>query len=147
MAILSTETIRLQATVQDKYDAIRQAGGLLTAAGVVEPDYVEGMIAREGTMSTYLGNGVAIPHGQHANLSQVRRTGISVLQVPDGVVWEDDERAYLIIGIAATSDEHVGILANLAEVIEDEATTQQLIETTDPALIVERLLRPTAEVG
>jgi mannitol PTS system EIIA component len=147
MAILSTETVRLQATVQDKYDAIRQAGGLLAAAGVVEPDYVEGMIAREGTMSTYLGNGVAIPHGQHANLVQVRRTGISVLQIPEGVVWEDDERAYLIIGIAATSDEHVGILANLAEVIEDEATTQQLIETTDPALIVERLLRPTAEVG
>jgi mannitol/fructose-specific phosphotransferase system IIA component len=147
MAILSTETVRLQASAQDKYDAIRQAGGLLAAAGVVEPDYVEGMIAREGTMSTYLGNGVAIPHGQHANLAQVRRTGISVLQIPEGVVWEDDERAYLIIGIAATSDEHVGILANLAEVIEDEATTQQLIETTDPALIVERLLRPTAEVG
>lgn len=147
MALLSTETVRLQATAQDKYDAIRQAGELLAAAGVVDPEYVEGMIAREVTMSTYLGNGVAIPHGQHANLSQVRRTGISVLQVPDGVVWEDDERAYLIIGIAATSDEHVGILANLAEVIEDEATTQQLIETKDAALIVERLLRPAAEVG
>lgn len=147
MAILSTETVRLQATAVDKYDAIRQAGQLLAAAGVVEPGYVEGMIAREGTMSTYLGNGVAIPHGQHANLHQILRTGISVLQIPDGVVWEDDERAYLVIGIAATSDEHIGILANLAEVIEDEETTQQLIATEDSALIVERLLRPAAEVG
>jgi mannitol/fructose-specific phosphotransferase system IIA component len=147
MAILSTETVRLQATARDKFDAIRQAGELLAAAGIVEPGYVEGMIAREGTMSTYLGNGVAIPHGQHANLSQVLRTGISVLQIPQGVVWEDDERAYLIIGIAATSDEHIGILANLAEVIEDEDITQQLIETEDSAMIVERLLRPAAEVG
>lgn len=147
MAILTTETVRLQATATDKFDAIRQAGELLAAAGVVEAEYVNGMLAREETMSTYLGNGVAIPHGQHANLSQVLRTGISVLQIPDGVVWEDDERAYLIIGIAATSDEHIGILANLAEVIEDEETTQQLIQTEDPALIVERLLRPAAEVG
>lgn len=147
MSILSAETVRLQATAVDKQDAIRQAGALLADAGVVEPGYVEGMLAREETMSTYLGNGVAIPHGQHDNRSQILRTGISVLQVPEGVVWEDDERAYLIIGIAATSDEHVGILSNLAEVIEDPDSAQQLIDTTDSALIVERLSRPAVEAG
>jgi mannitol PTS system EIIA component len=145
MTLLTTDLIRLQATAQDKRDAIRQAGELLAAAGVVEPGYVEGMLAREETMSTYLGNGVAIPHGQHANLSQVRRTGISVLQVPAGVLWEEDERAYLVIGIAATSDEHVGVLANLAEVIEDPDTTRQLINTVDSAIILERLLRPEVD--
>jgi mannitol PTS system EIIA component len=145
MTLLTTDLIRLQATARDKSDAIRQAGELLAAAGVVEPGYVEGMLAREETMSTYLGNGVAIPHGQHANLSQVRRTGISVLQVPAGVLWEEDERAYLVIGIAATSDEHVGVLANLAEVIEDPDTTHQLINTVDSAIILERLLRPAAD--
>lgn len=141
MAIVSVETIKLQAEALDKQDAIRQAGELLVQAGCVEPPYVNGMLAREQTMSTYLGNGVAIPHGQHENISNVRRTAISVLQLPNGVEWESGERAYLVIGIAANANEHVGVLANLAEVIEDEDATQELVQTRDPQLIVERLGR------
>jgi mannitol PTS system EIIA component len=105
------------------------------------------MLAREETMSTYLGNGVAIPHGQYDNRADILQTGISVLQLPDGVEWEDGEKAYLVIGIAASSDEHVGVLANLAEVIEDEAMTQALITTTDPELILAQLGAEQAEVG
>jgi len=141
MAIVSIETVRLQVQVRDKQDAIRQAGELLVQGGCVAPAYVSGMLAREQTMSTYLGNGVAIPHGQHENLADVRRTGISVLQIPEGVEWEPGERAYLIIGIAANADEHVGVLANLAEVIEDPDAAEQLARTTDPMLIIERLNR------
>lgn len=141
MATLSLETIKLQAEARDKQDAIRQAGELLVQAGCVAPTYVNGMLAREQTMSTYLGNGVAIPHGQHENIADVRRTAISVLQLPNGVEWESGERAYLVIGIAANANEHVGVLANLAEVIEDEEATQELVRTRDPQLIVERLSR------
>lgn len=145
MAILSTERIQLQATAQDKSDAIRKAGKLLVDSGCVQPRYVEGMLAREETMSTYLGNGVSIPHGQYENREDILQTGISVLQLPEGVVWEDDgEKAYLIIGIAASSDEHVGVLSNLAEVIEDEEMTEQLIQTTDTALILQQLGKETA---
>jgi mannitol/fructose-specific phosphotransferase system IIA component len=143
MTIVSLETVRLQARARDKLDAIRQAGELLIQGGCVEPPYVNGMLAREQTMSTYLGNGVSIPHGQHSDLALVRRTGISVLQIPDGVEWEPGERAYLVIGIAATSNEHVGVLANLAEIIEDPAAAEQFARTTDPMLIIERLNRPT----
>ena len=107
----------------DKADAIRQAGQLLVDSGCVKAGYVEGMLAREETMSTYLGNGVSIPHGQYDNREDILQTGISVLQVPAGVEWEDGEKAYLIIGIAASSDEHIGVLSNLAEVIEDEEMT------------------------
>lgn len=139
MTILSTERIRLQATAQDKLDAIRQSGQLLVDSGCVQARYVDGMLAREEIMSTYLGNGVSIPHGQDQNRADILQTGISVLQLPDGVEWEDGEKAYLVIGIAASSDEHVGVLANLAEVIEDEEMTQKLIKTTDPALILEQL--------
>ncbi|HJZ49667.1 MAG TPA: PTS sugar transporter subunit IIA [Roseiflexaceae bacterium] len=139
MAIVAIERIRLGAVAKDKQDAIRQAGELLVSSGCVAPGYVQGMLNREQTMSTYLGNGVAIPHGQHENLGDVKSTGISVLQIPDGVEWEDGERAYLVIGIAANADEHVGVLANLAEVIEDEDAATQLAHTTDAALIVERL--------
>ncbi len=97
------------------------------------------MLAREETMSTYLGNGVSIPHGTFDNREQIRQTGISVLQLPAGVEWEDGEKAYLVIGIAASSDEHVGVLANLAEVIEDEDITQLLITTSDPQVILTHL--------
>jgi mannitol/fructose-specific phosphotransferase system IIA component len=139
MAILSANRIQLQATAADKADAIRQAGQLLVNSGCVQARYVEGMLAREETMSTYLGNGVSIPHGQYDNREDIIQTGISVLQVPQGVEWEDGEKAYLVIGIAASSDEHVGVLANLAEVIEDEALTLKLCQTTDPTLVLSEL--------
>ncbi|MBV9789331.1 MAG: PTS sugar transporter subunit IIA [Chloroflexi bacterium] len=139
MGIVSPETVRIGGQASDKADAIRQAGELLVQGGCVEPGYVEGMLAREATMSTYLGNGVAIPHGQNANRAQIRRTGISVLQLPDGVEWEPGEQAYLVIGIAASADEHVGVLSNLAEIIEDPDTTMQLARVTDPHEIVQRL--------
>lgn len=139
MAVLALERIRLGATASDKLDAIRQAGELLVASGCVTPGYVEGMLARERTMSTYLGNGVAIPHGEYDNRADVLKTGISVLQLPAGVEWEDGELAHLIIGIAASSDEHVGVLASLAEVVEDEDKIGALIHATDPATILAAL--------
>lgn len=141
MAIVSLETVRLKAQARDKQDAIRQAGELLVQVGCVMPEYVGGMLAREQTMSTYLGNGIAIPHGRDENRADIRRTGIAVLQFPDGVEWEPGERAYLVIGIAAQADEHVGVLANLAEVIEDEEAAGELSRATDPMQIVERLGR------
>lgn len=147
MTILSRERIQLQATAVDKNDAIRQAGALLVNSGCVEPGYVDGMLAREQTMSTYLGNGVAIPHGTYDNRGQIHATGISVLQLPQGVEWEEGEMAYLVIGIAALGDEHVGVLASLAEVIEDEATTNRLIHTTTPDLILSLLGAPDSQVG
>lgn len=136
MQILSPETVQLQARARDKHDAIRQAGELLVRAGCVGPAYVGGMLAREQTMSTYLGNGVAIPHGRDENRADIRRTGIAVLQLPEGVEWEPGERAYLVIGIAASADEHIGVLANLAEAIEDPDTTDALVRATDPMQII-----------
>jgi len=139
MAILSVDRISVQASASDKTEAIRKAGELLVSSGCVNPAYIDGMLAREKTMSTYLGNGVAIPHGEFENRGDIHKTGLSVLQVPQGVLWEDDEKAYLVIGIAASSDEHVGVLSRLAEVIEDEDMTKRLIETTDPKLILQVL--------
>ncbi|GAB4448707.1 MAG: hypothetical protein OHK0015_53570 [Chloroflexi bacterium OHK40] len=145
MSIISLATVRLRANASDKQDAICQAGELLVQDGRVAPTYVQGMLAREQTMSTYLGNGIAIPHGQHENRADVRRAGISVVQIPEGVEWESGERAYLVIGIAAAADEHLGVLANLAEVIEDPDAAEQLLHASDPMLIVERLSRPRVE--
>lgn len=145
MAILEVERIRVQAQASSKEEAIQLSGQLLVDTGCVTPAYIDGMLAREASMSTYLGNGVAIPHGQFDNREDILETGISVLQLPQGVQWDEDEKAYLIIAIAASSDDHIGVLSALAEVIEDEDTTQLLIETEDPTLILEHLGKPAAE--
>lgn len=145
LLVVTPELVQLGARARDKEDAIRQAGELLVRAGCVTSAYVAGMHARERTMSTYLGSGVAIPHGTFDELGLVQRTGISVLQVPAGVEWEAGERAFLVIGIAARGDEHVEVLQRLAEVVEDEALVGALIEATDAAAVVESLGRAPRE--
>lgn len=139
MEILSLNRIRLNATAIDKMIAVRQAGELLVGGGCVTPAYVEGMLAREKTMSTYLDNGVAIPHGQYDNREDILHTGISVLQVPQGVEWEPGETAYLVVGIAASGDEHIDVLTRLSEVVEDKEATDRLIKASDRALIFSAL--------
>ncbi len=140
--ILSIHTIQMNATAASKEDAIRMAGALLVSANCVQPDYVNGMLAREKVMSTFAGNGVSIPHGQFEDLALVQQTGISVLQVRNGVEWEDGEKVYLVVGIAAKGDEHMQVLANLANVLEDLSTAQLLAQTDDPQVILSYLNKP-----
>jgi len=139
MAILSKDRISLQANATDKVDAIRKAGELLVNSGCVLPEYIDGMLAREQSMSTSLGNGVAIPHGIYENREHILQTGISVLQLTDGVEWEEGEKVFLVIGIAASSDEHVGVLSNLAEVVDDEESLAELLKTDDPEVVLKYL--------
>ena len=77
----------------------------------MKPGYIDSMLAREKVANTYLGNGISIPHGLPKDRDLILRTGISVLQVPDGLEWNRGETVYLVVGIAARSDEHIGILA------------------------------------
>ena len=139
MTILSKDRISLQASATDKADAIRKVGELLVTTGCVLPEYVDGMLTREQSMSTSLGNGVAIPHGVYENREHILQTGISVLQLTDGVEWDEGEKVYMVIGIAASSDEHVGVLSNLADVIDNEENLAELLETNDPDIIVKYL--------
>lgn len=139
MAIIAKNRIALRVSATGKTDAIRQAGELLVSSGCVLPPYVDGMLAREESMSTSLGNGVAIPHGIYENLEHILQTGISVLQLNAPVEWDEDDPVSLVIGIAASSDEHVDVLANLADVIEDDDNLAELIATTDPEVIIKYL--------
>ena len=140
MSILSKERIQLNAVATNRTDAIRKAGDLLVNSGCVLPEYVDGMLKREESMSTYLGSGVAIPHGVFENKEHVLQTGISVLQLPQGVAWDEDgEPVHLVIGIAASGDEHVNVLASLAEAVEDEAVLAEMVNATDPEIILKHL--------
>ncbi|WP_345742033.1 fructose-specific PTS transporter subunit EIIC [Cardiobacterium hominis] len=130
---LATSLIRLGATPRDKNEAIRQVAALLAENGKVAPEYVEGMFAREAQENTYLGNGVAIPHGTPQSRHLIKETAIAVLQVPGGIDWEDGEGepAYLIVGIAASDNEHLAVLKRLSTVVGDEEVAERLAKTTD----------------
>lgn len=141
MVQLGIDNIKLGATVKDKSDAIHQVGKLLVASGHMQAGYVDSMVAREAVANTYLGNGIAIPHGLPKDRDLIEQTGIAVLQVPDGVEWNSGETVYLVVGIAAKSDEHIEILANLTHVLGDEATIKRLAQTDNSADIIESLTR------
>ncbi|MEA5451659.1 phosphoenolpyruvate--protein phosphotransferase [Leptolyngbya sp. CCNP1308] len=139
MINLTPQDVRLKATARSKEDAIRQAGELLVASGRIQAGYVDSMLARETQANTYLGNSIAIPHGQPAKRDLIVTTGIAVLQIPAGVEWNPGEVVRLVVGIAAKSDEHLQILTNLTHVLDDPAAVQALVETEDAQVICDRL--------
>ena len=85
--VLGPDGVRLGLKAADKWDAVRQSGALLDELGAVEPGYPEAMIERERTVSTFIGEGVAIPHGTDEARSLVRTTTLGFLQFPDGIDW------------------------------------------------------------
>jgi PTS system mannitol-specific IIA component len=127
MSILTREKVKLNVKVTDKNDAIRTAGQLLVEAGHVSQEYVDKMIERESLSSTYLGGGLAMPHGTNDSKSLIRSTGMSVLLVPDGVDF-DGETANLIIGLAAVGEEHLEILSNVAVLVSDDDDMQRILQ-------------------
>ena len=152
-ALRHEDLIRINARASDKEAAILQAGQILVAAGCVAPGYEQSMVRREAVANTYLGSGVAIPHGLGEDKGLVRRDGIVVLQLREGIEWNPGQRAHLVVGIAASSDSHIAILRRLTRLIQDEARLATLLATDDPADIAAALhedansgeARPVAE--
>lgn len=135
--VLTKEYIRLGLEALSKQDAIRDAGKILYDSGCVEAGYVDAMIEREMDCSTYIGNGVAIPHGTNEARKLIKKSGVSILQYPDGVDFNGNT-AYLVIAIAATGDQHLNILAELAKIIEDKDEMEILKTTSDRDYICNR---------
>jgi multiphosphoryl transfer protein len=127
---LSIQDIHLAAQAGSKNEAITQVAAALTQAGCVTAAYVDGMLAREQQTSTYLGNGIAIPHGTTDTRDLVLNTGVQVFQFPQGIAWGADKIAYIVIGIAARSDEHLALLRQLTHVLSDDAVAAHLAKTT-----------------
>ena len=133
---LELSNVQLHVKVANKAEAIHAAGNLLVSSQYMKAGYIDSMLAREKVANTFLGNGISIPHGLPKDRDLILRTGIAVLQVPDGVQWNRGETVYLVVAIAARSDEHIGILANLTNVLTDEDTVRQLATTNDPNDII-----------
>jgi phosphocarrier protein FPr len=139
MIQLTAKNIQLHARAANKEEAIRTAGRVLIDAGNIAPGYVESMLGRELQANTFLGNGIAIPHGMGKDRELIHQTGVCVVQFPDGVEWNPGQTVRIVVGIAAKSDEHLSILAALTDVLDDTATANQLANTNDPAEIIARL--------
>ncbi|MDX7986906.1 HPr family phosphocarrier protein [Xenorhabdus sp. 12] len=130
MFSLSFQDIHLAAQADSKENAIYQVANALNTAGYTQKGYVKGMLEREAHSSTYLGNGIAIPHGTHATRDDVINTGVQVMQFPNGIPWDDNQTVYIVIGIAAKSDEHLSILHQLIPIISDEQRASQMTKAT-----------------
>jgi mannitol/fructose-specific phosphotransferase system IIA component len=131
--------VRLGRTATDRADAIEQTGAVLVEIGAVDPAYVPAMHEREESVPTFIGEGVAIPHGTDASRALVRRSALAVLQFPEGVDWGGQD-VRLCVGIAASGDEQVGVLSALARVLMDPEKAAAL-RTADDAATVVAILR------
>ncbi|PKF62979.1 bifunctional PTS fructose transporter subunit IIA/HPr protein [Psychromonas sp. psych-6C06] len=126
MLKLTNNDITLQRAADDKLTAIKAIAQQLTESGLVANGYVDGMLNREQQNSTFLGNGIAIPHGTTDTRDLVNKTGVVVHHFPEGVNWGDGNIAYVAIGIAAKSDEHLGILKQLTKVLSNDGVEEKL---------------------
>ncbi len=136
---LVKEDIHLNEQATNKTEAIKKIAAALTSAGFVGEGYVDGMLEREGQAATYLGIGIAIPHGTPKTRHLVKKTGVQVFCFPEGVEWGDDgEKAYLAIGIAASSDEHLELLRQLTHVLGADGVEERIknIQSADEALAI-----------
>jgi mannitol PTS system EIIA component len=136
--LLAPSSIRLDATATDRDDAIRQAGAALIEAGAVEPGYVDAMLERENSVSTFVGEGVAIPHGTLAGKDAVKDDAIVVLRFPDGVDWDGND-VTVAVGIAARGNGHIALLSQLATVLLDPDKAAALRGATTAERVYELL--------
>ncbi len=136
--VMIAEGVRLNQTPVTKEEAIQAAGELMCQLGYVDASYVDAMQEREKLVTTYMGMGIAIPHGTTQAKGTVKKTGIVLLQYPEGVVF-GDEKANLVFGIAGIGDEHLDLLAKICEVLEDEAVLDEMKNTNDVEWILKQL--------
>jgi len=124
--VLKKENIRLNQPKTGREKVILRCGQMLLDSGYINERYIEGMIKRDNAFSTGIGNYIAIPHGEKDFKQDIISAGIVVLTYPEGIDWHGS-LVYLVIGIAATGDEHLDILGNIVEHLETGEDTVNLV--------------------
>ncbi len=135
-AVLKLKSIVLSGTATSKAEAITEAGNLLVASGTVDGGYVASMHDREKSVSTYMGNLLAIPHGTNEAKGLVQRSAISVVRYPNGIDWNGNPVKF-VIGIAGAGNDHLELLGKIAEVFLDESKIGELEAASTPAQIAD----------
>lgn len=142
MSVLTPEQVRIHPAGATRDEALQEATDILVAAGAVTPAYVDAMRQREETVSTYMGNCLAIPHGTNDAKDAILASALSVVRYDGGVDW-DGEPATFVIGIAGVGDEHLEILSRIAILFSEEDDVAKLAAAQTP----EELYALLAEVN
>ena len=142
MLTLQPQDAALNCQADSWQDALDQAAASLHRAGLVEASYRDALHAREAQGSTFLGSGIAIPHGTPESREQIHRTGVQLLQFPQGVTWHDGNQVFLLVTIAAASDEHLDVLRRLTHVLDDESVAERLANADTAEAMVALLAKP-----
>ncbi|WP_068675420.1 PTS sugar transporter subunit IIA [Oceanobacillus sp. Castelsardo] len=137
--ILSKDNIHLQVKLNSKEEAIRYTGKILVDGGYVEESYIEKMLEREDVASTFMGNGLAIPHGTEDAKKNVLETGLSVVTVPDGVDFGGGNIVKVLIGIAGKGDEHLEILSKIAIICSEVENIDKIVNASSQQEILDLL--------
>ncbi|HHU6751241.1 TPA: PTS sugar transporter subunit IIA [Staphylococcus pseudintermedius] len=132
--LLRDENILLSQAISTQEEAIEKAGQLLVDSGVVKAGYVQAMKDREQIVSTFMGNALAIPHGTDEAKNEVLASGLSLLQIPEGLDWNGEE-VKVVIGIAGKDGEHLDLLSQIAITFSEEENVDKIVNAESPQAI------------
>jgi len=138
MEMLKLENIILNQPCESRENAIRRAGEILAASGYVGEKYIEGMLARDAAMSTAIGNLIAIPHGEKEYKPEIKHTGLCVITYPEAIDW-GGSKVNIVIGIAARGEEHLDIIGNIVDHIDNEDDAKNFLRISDRKKILKML--------
>ncbi len=124
--ILTLSQIKVPGSATTKDEAIREAGQILVDAGAVSPAYVDAMFEREKSVSTYMGNYLAIPHGTNEAKDTITRSALSVVRYESPIDWDGNDVRFAV-GIAGVNNAHLDILSKIAIVFADTDEVDRLI--------------------
>lgn len=134
--MIKKENIKLNQSAATKEEAVKAAGRILVDAGAVEPAYIDSMLERESVVSTFMGNGLAIPHGTDEGKVSVIESGLSLIQIPEGVDFDGNE-AKIVLGIAGKGNEHLELLQRIAIIFSEEENAEKVINASSAEEIIE----------
>ena len=123
--LLYRENIQVNYKAASQEEIIREVGGMLVKSGYVDAPYVDAMLEREESFSTFMGNGLALPHGVEAAKKDIKASGIAVMTFPEGIDWAGNT-VNVVIGIAGVGEEHLNILGVIAEKMLDDTAAERL---------------------
>lgn len=129
--VLDLDRIKLGGEARTRDDAIREVGRLLVDSGNVTQAYADAMFDREGAVSTYMGNLLAIPHGTNEAKDGILNSALAVIRYDEPIDW-DGNPVRFVVGIAGKGDDHLGILSGIAIAFSDEATVEKLLAADSP---------------
>ncbi|RRZ90851.1 PTS sugar transporter subunit IIA [Erwinia sp. 198] len=142
MLALSQDDLFLDCRASSKTEAIRQAAAALEQGGYVKHGFFDAMLARESSVSTYLGAGIALPHCAKERIDLVIKTGFQVFQFPQGVNWGKGKIAFIVVAVAAKQNEHIQVIADIADLFSNEWKSTLLAQTTSKNDFITLFVKP-----